>query len=282
MREDMFKVIVERPRRGSGWARRGRAPAELDSLPKFLGLKRQVKERGNFKELNENLAPLRRYLEAQVNRPWNKAYSEIRAHIKPGNTVQEHVLTHLYQFLKVDISKGPASPSNPCGLLERREFSWPRGGSPLREGDLYVDPDDGIIKHARRKLRGPRAAKPKRLNRHVAPSSPTPGKLLNKGQYAAPLEGVWYSMLLHPYEVVRTVSADAPPDEHGPQLAFVVHGHTYGEWSDPLHGSVKPSDIDKLRAIAADYGSGLLAGPRRQLAGRELKLHGLENTPQDG
>jgi hypothetical protein len=33
--------------------------------------------------LNENLNPLKRYLHAQVGRPWNKVYAEIAARIRP-------------------------------------------------------------------------------------------------------------------------------------------------------------------------------------------------------
>ena len=55
-------------------ARKGRSvPDEIQ--PKSIGRRRHVRERGGFKVLNENLAPLRRYLEAQVGRPWDKIYS---------------------------------------------------------------------------------------------------------------------------------------------------------------------------------------------------------------
>ena len=279
MRDDMFKILVERPRRGGGWARRGRAPTELDSLPKFLGLKRQVRERGGYKQLNENLAPLRRYLEGQINRPWNKTYSEIRAHIKPGNTVQEHVLTHVDQFLKIDVVKVPATPLAPCGLVDRVGGWWPHRWAALREGDLYVDPDDGIIKRAKRRLRGPRPAKPRRPNHRAEPASPTQGWRLGPSEYAAPFEGIWFSMSLKPYEVLKIAQAD--PDGERLELAFKVDGHTFREWLDPLHGPVRPSDIVMLRALAKDYGENVLAGPKRQLSSRELKLHGLENADQD-
>ncbi len=60
MRKDMAKVLVERPRLIDSTEHRGRKlPAEL--LPKALGMRRSVREAGGFKQLNENLAPLRRY-----------------------------------------------------------------------------------------------------------------------------------------------------------------------------------------------------------------------------
>lgn len=47
---------------------------------------RQAKEAGGSKVLNENLTPLRRYLERQVGRPWNKVYSEIAVGLKVTST----------------------------------------------------------------------------------------------------------------------------------------------------------------------------------------------------
>ena len=73
MRPDMYKVIVERPRRG----KRTRPLAirfrnDLES-PAHLSMRAVYDHR----ELNENLNPLRRYLRAQVGRPWSKVFSEI-------------------------------------------------------------------------------------------------------------------------------------------------------------------------------------------------------------
>ena len=86
MRDDMSEVIIERPRWGSrmGHDRRtrrsrpqGRDPRAIRSVPFQIGLRRAGQARAHDKTLNENLAPLRRYLERQVNRPWDKVWSEI-------------------------------------------------------------------------------------------------------------------------------------------------------------------------------------------------------------
>jgi hypothetical protein len=47
---------------------------------------------------------LRRYgvgCKSQVNRPWNKVYSELCANIDRRNTVQEHIFAHIEQFVAV-------------------------------------------------------------------------------------------------------------------------------------------------------------------------------------
>ena len=105
MRKDMAKVILTRARILEDAARKGRSvPDEIQ--PKSIGLRRHVRERGGFKVLNENLAPLRRYLEAQVGRPWDKVYSEIAANLRVSNTVQQHVRDHLKDFVNLHRAPG--------------------------------------------------------------------------------------------------------------------------------------------------------------------------------
>lgn len=111
MRKDMAKVIVTRPRILEDAVRKGRSvPDEVE--PKSIGLRRHVRERGGFKVLNENLAPLRRYLEAQVGRPWNKVYSEIAANLRVSSTVQQHVRDHLKDFVNLHRMPGRWSISS--------------------------------------------------------------------------------------------------------------------------------------------------------------------------
>jgi hypothetical protein len=159
MRADMSRVIVERPRRG-GIDRRGRAVA-LDELPQREGMRRRYRISGGGKELNENLAPLRRYLERQVGRPWNKVYAEIAKHLRSGNTVQQHVRDHLHDFV---------------AIKPRRRYEWyftyPGGGkeafSLLWYQRLYVDEKDGILKRTDR-LPEEKARQRARRNRSSRP-----------------------------------------------------------------------------------------------------------------
>src|SRR5689334_15596749 len=105
MRDDMAKVIVERPRIKPRKTRKGREGA-LEDLPAREGMRRGHELRRNTKELNENLAPLRRYLEKQVGRPWNKVYSDISAHLRADNIVQQHVRDHIKDFVAVTPRRG--------------------------------------------------------------------------------------------------------------------------------------------------------------------------------
>jgi hypothetical protein len=106
MRADMYKVIVERPRRGShkpnNESRSCLPPSEIrrvvgdtddyDGGPTRLRGKRS-------KSFNEHLAPFKRFLRAQVGRPWNKVYAEICASIDRRSATGLHVLQHIQDFV---------------------------------------------------------------------------------------------------------------------------------------------------------------------------------------
>jgi hypothetical protein len=98
----MAKVIVERPRRGSEKsARKGRTRVLENEDGEGLRVRAPMGKPRPTKYLNENLAPLRRFLQGQVGRPWNKVYAEISEHLKPTNTVQQHVRDHIEDFVAV-------------------------------------------------------------------------------------------------------------------------------------------------------------------------------------
>jgi hypothetical protein len=104
MRKDMSKVIVERPRTGRSRAGlrpgRTRTLVDDDGEPiKAKGAREPTKRPQKDKGLNETLNPLKRYLASNVDRPWNKVFSEISEHLKPSSTVQQHVRDHLDDFV---------------------------------------------------------------------------------------------------------------------------------------------------------------------------------------
>lgn len=103
MRKDMSKVIVERPRLGrcAAGLKPGRTRAVEDDDGAPLRAREPKGKPRKTKDLNENLSPLKRYLAAQVGRPWRKVYSEISEHLKPTSTVQQHVRDHLDDFVAV-------------------------------------------------------------------------------------------------------------------------------------------------------------------------------------
>jgi len=161
MREDMSKIIVERPRRGGWGASRGRA-LPLDHLPQRQGMRRAHSDR---KFLNENLAPLRRYLERQVGRHWDSVYSEIAQHLRPTSTVQQHVRDHLPDL--VEIKPRPA-------------HRWPK--------PLFVDPTDGVLK---------RREQPARRRSRLTQGAPDRIRLADDRELRR-IAGLWFLVTLSP------------------------------------------------------------------------------------
>ena len=129
MRADMFKVIVERPRWGASHAQSVKLKRSLEPDRKSIGLKRDVKINAPyFKGLNENLAPLVRFLRSRRGRRWDT-----------GSTVKMHVRQHLDDFVYSRISIG-------------RKGEWMFEGEVIgtrrwsRRRMFFVDPRDGILK----------------------------------------------------------------------------------------------------------------------------------------
>jgi hypothetical protein len=134
MRDDMDKVIVERPRRG-GSDRPGRGARDAEDEPRRQGMRRAHAQR---KWLNENLAPLKRWLQQQAHRPWDKVHSELSAGIDRRNTVQDHIYAHIDNFVERD-----------ARLVDGEVCvnAWRRGWVPIRETRtlLFVHPVTGIL-----------------------------------------------------------------------------------------------------------------------------------------
>ena len=108
MRADMGKVLVERPRPGSrdgsrprkGYRKLLRKELADDSPRTREGM---LTRTGGTRSFNEHLAPLRRFLDSNVGRPWNNVYAEICSHVDRGNVVQKHILTHLFDYVVTNV-----------------------------------------------------------------------------------------------------------------------------------------------------------------------------------
>jgi hypothetical protein len=153
MRADMGKVLVERPRLGrwrsdggpaKGYAKRLKKCLDAgDSPPAREGMKRRG---GNTKFFNEHLGPLRRFLEANIGRPWDKVYSEICQFVDRGNVVQKHILTHLFEYVVTNVV---LIDGEPC---QGKAYAG-RYGEPLRTSHArhqwYVCPKSGLLRKSK-------------------------------------------------------------------------------------------------------------------------------------
>ncbi len=139
MREDMAKVIVERPR----YYRQekvnklvGRQARHMfsEDAPKWQPMKRRWMA---LKELNEHLQPLRRYLHSQVGKRWDDIYSEICSRISKSSAVQSHLLDHAMQYVARDIIIVDGRPHLSTG----KELVYERNSEIL----FWVHPATGIM-----------------------------------------------------------------------------------------------------------------------------------------
>ena len=248
MRLDMSHVIVDRPRRGGGRTRRGRALAH-DDLPSHEGIRRPHCD--DRKSFNEHLNPLKRFLHSQVGRPWDAVYSEICANLRPDSTVHQHVRDHVDDF----VARKPGRPAQ-----YRRFF---RDDRPWRE-PLYVDPTDGILKRTE-DLPEVKAA------RRAAREKPEPApERLSLGPDAElrRIGGLWYEIRL---------AAMPEPDYVDGQLATppvrdaVSHVRIP---AGPLHD--QPST---WRTYRWTYPDRRYAITKRRLSRAELRQHRLTDQP---
>jgi hypothetical protein len=257
MREDMYKVIVERPRRGKeGDAAAARLRRDFDG-PMRLGMRAGY----GYRNLNENLAPLRRYLHAQIGRPWNKVFSEICAGIDRRNTVQQHIRQHIRDFIAIDVE---VSEGRLVDLADRWRFL--RTDIGLSQ-ELYVDPRSGLIRLNRhyRAWRRDVAAYRKREASEVASRR----RVVDERTLLLLLEGIWYRVEVGVLPTERVVED-------------VIDGKTHRRvLVEPRYDVVLRKPIS--RAVQADlrrckelYGStDLYAVSKRQISTREIKVHQL-------
>jgi hypothetical protein len=173
MREDMGKVVVERPRRGSRERNiktrmrfRG-ANVDYDDVDENvptvkIGHKLAKSQQLGYdgKQLNEHLEPLKRFIISNCGRPWDKVYSEI-SQVCPVNSVLGHhiIIDHLFSY--VDTNAYEAN-----GVIYSDKIGIP---VPVKEVEgssrniAYVHPKTGILTRYK--------GKSKRLGWHTPNSS---------------------------------------------------------------------------------------------------------------
>jgi hypothetical protein len=178
MRSDMFEVIIERPRRGSSWKRKkGRhgEPLRQQEGPTWEPVSRGRGSKG----LNENLAPLRRFLFSRVGRPWDAVRSEISAILNVRSAVQQHVLVHVKEMVEENAVLIDGVPHHaPC------YGSYAPIPSHRRRG-LYVCPETGILRMVEA---------PGRKRQRPAPNPDV--RPLDDDHQIHRIGGVWYRVTL--------------------------------------------------------------------------------------
>ena len=243
MRPDMSKVIVERPRIGHSarYSKPGRTRVITDDDGAPLRAREPAGREPRTKSLNENLAPLKRYLDKQVGRPWNKVFSEIAEHLKSTSTVQQHVRDHLEDFVAIHtmMVDGEVHVQSKYGAIRPLALDW----------SLYfVHPKTGLLKRnpkSRRLLRTDYSAA-----RAMGVSNERRRVVGWTQQYLLLDDGAWWDV-----EIART--ADVP---NGEKAVDVVHRDGLSSLSpDELYGragvfAVRKRALTKAEKVALKLG----------------------------
>jgi hypothetical protein len=237
MREDMSKVVTERPRWGH------RLPSsktrlrircydrgnEYDNLPKRVSGSRSKHIRaGEIKHFSDLLGPLRRFLRKNVGRPWDMVYSEMKENLDDRKVTGRHVFEHVdgevetHAFIDGD------------GEL----YKWGYSGRRPVYG-FYVDPRTGLLcwsdNNPWRRTRGKSKTAAEEIT-HVRLSA-------NTGYFK--MNGIWYFIEYKVYE--------------------------------KLSGCDQVNQAVLLRAIPKVSDSPILILRKKQLSQKELKAAKLKN-----
>jgi hypothetical protein len=199
MRQDMAKILVERPRYGGCGKKNSRNNRHLTrrvckdmtidtdlETPNFRGMKRvhtpKLNSYEDKKKLNENLKPLRRFLDSCIGRPWDDVYSEIMSNLNLNNSVQYHVWQHLIQFGEVQTKTYMEGDTvMAAGVIGPQSMTDASYG----QAEFYVDPRDGTL----------------RKTKKIRASWRRPGEGYNETRYYDPknpliqyhkVAGIWY------------------------------------------------------------------------------------------
>jgi hypothetical protein len=266
MRSDMSKVIVERPRLRSRannddkgelklWQRAQESP-DYELAPRRGSSSRR--RRRDWKELNEFLAPLRRFLDSHVGKHWDKIYSEIRSQVNPNNTVQMHIIQHLigrFGYVETNVKAWPDGTFTTSEGKELRSewFVNPKSGCLARNLDSHLHGGDARYRSERALFREPKYVKV-------------------GGRQFRELDGIWYEFELRP------VSAPAEfahlrlharrwylPDNLRPEpLVYDVYLRAWPSFLE-LEDAHGPGEGAKF----------IYAASKRQLNKKEIKLYKL-------
>lgn len=179
MREDIAKVICERPRRGGKYVRKKSHRRQLNRIDEDASLKGESMHRRRIygwsaKEFSDFLEPIKGFLKKNAGRPWNKISSELSALIPKDSTTNIHVWTHINQYVEAD-------PMFFDGRVYRRSqgsVRSPYGLSELRPGEFFVS-EHGIMLVYRKK----RSLKPPPSAERCEMTNPVQGYVKFGGQW---------------------------------------------------------------------------------------------------
>ncbi len=148
MRDDMSKVVTERPRQGHGnksnktagpRIRRYDPDREYDE-PTRLPIARYRQYGYDAKEFSDLINPLKRYLRTCIGKPWRKVHSELSLKLDRRSVSGSHIWDHVMREIESDCYMG----DDGLAYSNDRRFASRMSEYPI-EG-LYVHPNSGLVR----------------------------------------------------------------------------------------------------------------------------------------
>jgi len=308
MRPDMSKVLVERERLGVNGAevyrrvnrRHFNDVRSFDEAPSHGSMSRKRQYGYYCKQLNENLSPLKRFIESHVGQHWDKVYSEIRAHVRFENAVQQHILQHLWGY----VERNPVLNGDGVACYPPTRYrSHQLGLIPLGFDSFFVHPKTGVLSRGKKvvaKRKGHRpnlagVAKPVNQSgfQEVRVRKGSGGDVFVKDG------GVWYLADLRPipegfdwgkpvrrtrqerrYDPVGgSTVVEVPYNDEGPKDVLLgrrvgsYHHSSFGRRDDAWYAQVARNEAQRYYGRVDRY----CAGKGHQLDTKALRRLGLQN-----
>ncbi|HEY4330323.1 MAG TPA: hypothetical protein VGN88_11350 [Phycisphaerae bacterium] len=191
----MAKVIVERPRKGGGGKyprARQRVAASRDFEDEPTHEPHKSRYFQNTKWLNENLAPLRRFLRSNLGKPWHEVHAEIAAQVPRDSAIQYHVWQHIQWDVAQDVTMVDGVPYRVSQLAWRRGFHT----------GFYVHPVDGTLRESHW-----HSARVIKLRKIASAPEPEVMKAGTNLEYHR-VKGVWYAVTFDHAPGVPVISFD--------------------------------------------------------------------------
>jgi hypothetical protein len=242
MREDMEKVVTERPRAGM----RYKAPKglkkqyekeirnECESHREKIRQKWQSGYEG--KQFTDVLGPIYGYILKQVGRRWDDVYSEICKNLPNNSLNTSHVRGHIKDFVEIQVMMIDGVPYDTKGVSRVSNYGrWPFA--------FYVHPETNILCKLKQE-------QSRRWNRRRKVGIDVPGEPLQ--QYHC-IDDVWYVLTLKPRK--------EPTDDR------------YWRYREVYDVGYKRSlSINECRDL---FGGDFISVGKKQLNGKEVKKAGL-------
>jgi hypothetical protein len=262
MRNDMRKVLIERPRAGSSRCyhevrQRNNRVTDLDDLPSCEGMRRPYNwdERKEFSDL---LGPLRKFLWSCRGRRWDDVYSEICAQLS-NNTVDSHLKhIHVPQFIETDVR-----------LRDGKLFTYGRYTRGEHEvSGLYVHPISGLVCNAEA---SPRPKGDPRVRVDDIPYRKGADGVLR------PITGNWINRK-HPHYSRKIIGFEREAIWAGVWYWVIFDSvpDVFRQLSATGYRLVHPERIDLVTGKTVKSG-GRYRADKRQMSARDMRRHGLVN-----